>query len=91
METDSRSNEAQQNKAPNQHKLHINKEKRRGKTVTLVGEFFLSKEQAHDLLSLLKKRFSCGGSFKKGYMELQGDFSHELKSFLKDEGFAFKS
>ena len=29
---------------PQKHFLHFAKEKRRGKTVTLVGEFFLSKE-----------------------------------------------
>ena len=40
---------------PKKHFLHFAKEKRRGKTVTLVGEFFLSKEDANATLKTLKK------------------------------------
>ena len=41
---------------PQKHFLVFKREKRRGKVVTLVGEFHLSKEDATKLLKSLKKR-----------------------------------
>ena len=78
-------------KQPKQHTLVFKKEKRRGKTVTLVGEFFLEKKEAQNLLKKLKSTLACGGSFKEGWMEFQGDIKEKLKNVLLKEGFRLKS
>ncbi len=75
---------------PNKHKLVFQKEKRKGKTVTLVGEFFIEKKEAQTLLKKLKSTLACGGSFKEGWMEFQGEVRDRLKKALQKEGFSFK-
>jgi translation initiation factor 1 len=75
---------------PKQHLLHFAKEKRRGKTVTLVGPFSLKKEEQSRLLKLLKKKLGCGGAYKNCFMEFQGDLKEKLHSLLAEEGFRFK-
>lgn len=76
---------------PSKHFLKFKKEKRRGKTVTLVGEFQLTKEDALTTLKTIKKKLGCGGSFKDGWMEFQGELKDKLKALLIDEGFRFKN
>ncbi len=76
---------------PSKHFLFFAKEKRRGKVVTLVGEFSLSKEDATALLKLLKKKVGCGGSVKDNMMEFQGDLKDKLRPLLVDAGFRFKN
>jgi translation initiation factor 1 len=80
----------QKMKPPKQHTLVFKKEKRRGKTVTLVGEFFLEKKEAQKLLKKLKASLACGGSFKEGFMEFQGEVQEKLKPLLLKEEFRFK-
>jgi len=75
---------------PQKHRLHFAKEKRRGKVVTLVGPFHLSKENATALLKKLKKQLGCGGSFKEGFMEFQGEPKEKLRKLLVKEEFRFK-
>ncbi len=75
---------------PQKHQLFFSKEKRRGKTVTLVGEFFLEKDDSSKLLKTLKKKLGCGGVFKDGFMEFQGDLKEKIRPFLVDENFRFK-
>ena len=77
-------------KEPSKHQLHFAKEKRRGKTVTLVGEFFLEKDDSSKLLKTLKKKLGCGGVFKDSFMEFQGDLKTKIRPFLVDENFRFK-
>ncbi len=76
--------------APNKHHLYFAKEKRRGKVVTLVGEFMLEKQDATTLLKKLKKTLGCGGSFKNNMMEFQGDLQQKLRTLLEKEGFRFR-
>ncbi len=78
-------------KEPKEHALVFRKEKRRGKTVTLVGEFFIEKEDAQKLLKKLKASLACGGSFKEGFMEFQGEAAAKLKELLQKEGYRFKN
>ena len=73
-----------------QHRLFFKKEKRRGKIVTLVGPFLLSKESTLSLLKRLKKKLGSGGAFKEEFMEFQGDLSLKLKIMLEAEDFRFK-
>jgi len=75
---------------PSKHFLKFQREKRRGKVVTLVGEFQLSKEDANATLKLLKKKLGCGGTYKEGWMEFQGELKEKLRTLLTDEGFRFK-
>ena len=76
---------------PSKHFLFFSKEKRRGKTVTLVGEFFMPKNDTTALLKTMKKKLGCGGSFKDGFMEFQGELKDKLRPLLVDEGFRFKN
>ena len=75
---------------PNKHFLHFKKEKRRGKVVTLVGLFQLSKEDSSALLKKVKKALGTGGAFKDGYMEFQGELQVKLRAYLEKENFRFK-
>jgi translation initiation factor 1 len=75
---------------PSKHFLVFKKEKRRGKTVTLVGEFHMPKEDVAVTLKTLKKKLGCGGSYKNGWMEFQGELKDKLKELLTLEGFRFK-
>ncbi len=76
---------------PAKHFLHFSKEKRRGKTLTLVGEFHLSKEDATAILKTLKKKLGCGGTYKDGFMEFQGELREKLRPLLVSLNFRFKN
>jgi translation initiation factor 1 len=75
---------------PSKHSLFFKKEKRRGKVVTLVGEFQISKEDASKILKSIKKKLGCGGSYKNNFMEFQGEIKDRLKEILIQDGFRFK-
>ena len=76
-------------KLPSEHKLKIHKEKRRGKTVTVIKEFFISEIEQKKLIKELKSKFSTGGTLKNGTVEIQGDFGVKAKDLLKEKGFVF--
>jgi translation initiation factor 1 len=76
---------------PSAHRLVFQKEKRKGKVVTLVGPFSLSEEDAQKRLSALKKSLACGGAYKEGWMEFQGDISPKVREALEKLGFKFKN
>lgn len=76
---------------PSKHRLVFKMEKRRGKPVTLTGPFSLEKKEADAVLKRLKKKLGCGGSFKEGWMEFQGDIAPKLRPLLSDEGFGLNS
>lgn len=76
---------------PSKHFLVFQKEKRRGKTVTLVGEFQLQKDEADSILKALKKKLGCGGSYKDNWMEFQGDIPDKIRALLSEKAFRFKN
>ncbi|MGE4419666.1 MAG: translation initiation factor [Sulfurimonas sp.] len=76
---------------PSKHFLFFKKEKRRGKTVTLVGEFHILQNDSEALLKALKKKLGCGGTFKDGWMEFQGELRDKLRELLISESFRFKN
>lgn len=90
VQTPKKNSSSNEIKEPAKHLLVFKKEKRRGKAVTLVGEFHVSKDDAQALLKTLKKKLACGGSFKEGWMEFQGDIQEKLKEHLLNEGYRFK-
>ncbi len=75
---------------PEKHFLHFAKEKRRGKTVTLVGEFQISQEDANATLKMLKKKLGCGGKYQDGWMEFQGELKEKIRPLLVAAGFRLK-
>jgi len=75
---------------PSKHFLVFKREKRKGKVVTLVGAFQLSKDDASKLLKSLKKKIGCGGTYKDNFMEFQGELQVKLKELLVKDGFRFK-
>lgn len=75
---------------PSKHVLVLQKEKRKGKAVTLVGPFCLSDEDAQKTVTALKKRLACGGTYKEGWMEFQGDIGPKVRDALEVLGFRFK-
>lgn len=76
---------------PSAHRLVFQKEKRKGKVVTLVGPFSLREEDAQKTLSLLKKSLACGGTYKEGWMEFQGEIAPKVREYLEKLSFKFKN
>lgn len=76
--------------SPSEHRLVFQKEKRKGKPVTLVGPFSLSDADGQKTLSTLKKSLACGGAYKEGWMEFQGDIAPKVREHLEKLGFRFK-
>lgn len=77
--------------SPGEHRLVFQKEKRKGKPVTLVGPFSLTPDEAQKSLSALKKSLACGGAYKEGWMEFQGDIASKVREHLEKLGFRFKN
>jgi len=77
-------------KEPNKHQLHFSKEKRRGKTVTIVKPFYLEKKEIQLLLKHIKKKLGTGGTVKENALEFQGEREIELKVILKNLTYRFK-
>ena len=76
---------------PNEHSLHVKKQNRKGKGVTLVGPFSLEDKTLKELLKKSKQKFACGGKIDGDFIELQGDISEKLKAYFKELGYRFKS
>jgi len=76
--------------APEKHQLVFKKEKRRGKPVTLSGPFALEKGDAEAVLKRIKQALGCGGTYKEGWMEFQGDIEAKLRVQLESQGFRLK-
>ena len=75
---------------PSKHQLFFSKEKRKGKVVTLVGEFQMPKDKCNAILKTLKKKLGCGGAYKDNFMEFQGELKDKLRPLLVEVGFRFK-
>ncbi len=75
---------------PSKHTLFFKLEKRRGKSVTLVGPFHMPTSDANATLQTIKKKLGCGGAYKDGWMEFQGEIKEKVREILVQEGFRFK-
>lgn len=73
-----------------EHQLVFMLEKRNGKPVTLVGRFWLDKNEKQAVLGLLKKKLSTGGTIANEWIEIQGDMKEKIKTVLLQEGWKFK-
>jgi translation initiation factor 1 len=65
--------------------------KKFGKKYTLVEGFDTKSLDMKDITKKLKAKFACGGTFKDGTVELQGDHTQNIKKALADLGFPQES
>ncbi len=77
-------------KSPQSHQLYLQKERRRGKIVTLVQPFFLEKSTQQALLKQLKKSLGRGGTSKDDRLEFQGEVGDTLRQQLEALGYRFR-
>lgn len=59
---------------------------RYGKKVTLVEGINPGDANIRDLMSHLKNKLGCGGTYKKSMVLLQGDHTRKLKNILVEWG-----
>ena len=73
----------------NQQKLRVRIEKngRKGKTVTLITGFIGKEDDLKDLGKILKTKLCTGGSAKEGEIIIQGDVKAKTIEILKAEGY----
>ena len=71
-------------------RLSIAKQGRGGKTMTVITGFTREARLMDPLVSELKKALGCGGTWRTGVVELQGDVRDRLRALLADRGFAVK-
>jgi translation initiation factor 1 len=65
--------------------------KKFGKKYTLIEGINENEVDIDDLVKSLKKEFACGGTFKEGTIELQGDHRRGMTEALSDLGFDKRS
>ena len=63
---------------------------RKGKGVTLITGLDLDSKAIKKLAKSLKQKCGCGGSVKKGVIEIQGDHRDVLEKELATHGFKVK-
>lgn len=61
--------------------------KRYGKFMTVIQGIDSSKIDVKQLTKRLKSKLACGGTYKHGKIELQGDHRERVKQLLIREGF----
>ncbi len=81
---------SKETKTPEKHRLHFSKEKRRGKTVTIVQPFSIEEKELKKLLKTLKSTLGTGGTVREDALEFQGECREKLKQTLEKIGYAFK-
>ncbi len=78
---------------PAQHKLpllRVEKDKRKGKTATLVTGHDGTDEEVAALAKHLKVRLAVGGSVRDGEILLQGDVREKTAALLQELGYKVK-
>jgi len=68
-------------------KMRLEKNGRGGKTVTVLFELPNNEPYFSDLTKQIKNSLGTGGTFKNGRIEIQGDHTVRLLSFLEKKGF----
>lgn len=70
---------------PHAKKITVLKQKRKGRTLTLIKNLDENQVDPQELLKLLKSKCHCGGALKDNILELQGDHEEKIKIILKQE------
>jgi translation initiation factor 1 len=68
-------------------KMRLESKGRGGKSVTVLFELTMNSASAEELTRELKSKMGCGGTFKNGRIELQGDLRAKISPFLAEKGF----
>ena len=69
-------------------KIRVEKiQKRYGKSMTIIRGVDTAKIDVRDLMKKLKSKLACGGTYKNGEIELQGDHRSQVREILVKEGF----
>ena len=75
--------------AQEQQKIKVYSQERTfGKYVTIIEGLDEENVDLEDIASDLKKKLACGGTVKKGRIELQGDHKSRLEDMLVEKGFS---
>jgi len=61
-------------------------ERRFGKLTTIIEG--IDEKSAKSISKELKRKLACGGTFKEGRIELQGNHKERTKQLLKEMGYA---
>lgn len=77
---------------PGEHEIHLKREKakRGGKFVIILSNLPNNPEFNKKLTKKIKQACACGGTFKKGNIEIQGDKFDLVVDLLTREGFRSK-
>ncbi|MDD5416359.1 MAG: stress response translation initiation inhibitor YciH [Candidatus Aenigmarchaeota archaeon] len=73
--------------AKGETKIKVYTEKRRFNKKTTVVEGIEKESNPDKVAKLLKSKLACGGTFKEGRIELQGDHKSKIKKILIENGF----
>ena len=71
-------------------KLRLSTQGRAGKAVTGISGFTRDARQMERLASDLKRRMACGGTWRQGVIELQGDVRDRVRPVLAALGYTVK-
>lgn len=71
-------------------KIQLEKNKRGGKTVSVIMPLPYNPKYFQKLTKDLKKLCGTGGSFKESSIEIQGDHRQKIKTYLENIGFKVK-
>ena len=77
---------------PSEHllKIELQKNKRGGKTVSVIVDLPFNPKYFQKMTKKLKNSLGTGGSFKSESIEIQGDHREKIKIFLENLGFKVK-
>lgn len=74
--------------AREQQEIRITTDTRRyGKLMTIVSGMDENSIDVPGLLSKLKSKCACGGAYKEGHIELQGDHRQKVQKVLAELGY----
>ena len=62
--------------------------RRFGKEYTVIDGLNVNEIDVKDLAKKLKNKLACGGTYKEGRIELQGNHLQDVPGILMDQGFA---
>ncbi|MCD6348939.1 MAG: stress response translation initiation inhibitor YciH [Candidatus Korarchaeota archaeon] len=65
--------------------VRIRTERRRGRDVTIIENLPFSKETMKSFLKEMKQMLACGGTYKDGYVLLQGDHRYKVAKLLNEK------
>ena len=70
--------------------VRIDRQARKGKTVTLIEGFVGPAAALNALAKTLKKHCGCGGSAKAGVITIQGEKAQQVVAELSQQGFGVR-